>query len=233
MPFNQQNINSHQLCHDSICPFSRKVRILLSEKNIEFTLVNLESWEKKEKFLIKNPAGRVPIFFDKDNYLFVCEINNIVEYIEEKWCKNNLIGDNLVKRAESRRLQSWFDNKFYGDVTKHILQQRYYGVINPNSFKPSPNIISNSTHNLSMHLKYISSLLENNTYLAGGGISIADISAASHISALDYFGDIKWQNFEIVQNWYTLVKSRKSFGAILKDKILGIPPSPHYNKIDF
>ena len=84
-----------------------------------------------------------------------------------------------------------------------------------------------------MHLKYISSLLENNTYLAGGGISIADISAASHISALDYFGDIKWQNFEIVQNWYTLVKSRKSFGAILKDKILGIPPSPHYNKIDF
>ena len=164
----------------------------------------------------------------------IYEVSNIVEYIEEKWCKNSLIGEDLMQRAEVRRLQSWFDNKFYSDVTKHILQQRYYSLFATNTAKiPSPQTISNATHNLSIHLKYLSSILEDHNYLAGGKFSLADISAAVHISALDYFGDIKWQNFEIVQNWYSLIKSRKSFATILKDTIPGIDPNPYYSKIDF
>jgi glutathione S-transferase len=227
-------IENHQLCHEAICPFSRKLRILLEEKNINFSLVLLDQWDKKNDVLAQNSRSRTPIFFDKDNYIFICEVSNIVEYIEEKWCKNSLLGEDLVQRVEVRRLQSWFDNKLYSDVTKHILQQRYYSVFGiKRGVMPSTQIISNATHNLSIHLNYISSLLENNNYLAGGKFSIADISAAVHISTLDYFGDIKWKNFETVQSWYSLIKSRKSFSSVLKDKIPGIIPAPCYDKVDF
>ena len=234
MLLKNSEIDNHQLCHEVICPFSRKLRIILEEKNINFSLVLFDQWDKKNHVLAQNSRARTPIFFDKDNYLFICEVSNIVEYIEEKWCKNSLLGEDLMQRVEIRRLQSWFDNKLYSDVTKYILQQRYYSVFgNQRGEMPSAKIISNATHNLSIHLRYISSLLEGSNYLAGGKFSIADISAAVHISALDYFGDIKWQNFEIVQNWYSLIKSRKSFAAILKDRIPGIIPASCYSKVDF
>jgi glutathione S-transferase len=224
----------HQLCHEVICPFSRKLRILLEEKNISFSLVLFDEWKKKSQALAHNSRARTPIFFDKDNYLFICEVSNIVEYIEEKWCKNSLLGEDLTQRVEVRRLQSWFDNKLYDDVTKHILQQRYYSIFGNQKEKiPSTQVISNATHNLSIHLRYISSLLENSNYIAGRKFSIADISAAAHISTLDYFGDIKWKNFEAVQSWYSLIKSKKSFSSILKDKIPGIIPASCYSKVDF
>ena len=64
-------------------------------------------------------------------------------------------------------------------------------------------------------------------------MSLADFSAAGHISALDYVGDIDWQSKPIIKEWYAKIKSRPAFRNILSDQVSGFPPPRHYNDLDF
>ena len=65
--------------------------------------------------------------------------------------------------------------------------------------------------NLRYHLTYIGHLTETRSWLAGDAMSFADLAAAAHLSALDYLGEVPWEEFEPAKNWYALVKSRPSF----------------------
>ena len=49
------------LYHLWLSPFSRKVRIVLREKNLDFTLKTEKVWERRPEFLALSPAGEVPV----------------------------------------------------------------------------------------------------------------------------------------------------------------------------
>lgn len=40
-----------------LCPFSRKIRLLLSEKNVPFDLEREDPWAASDMFFNRNPAG--------------------------------------------------------------------------------------------------------------------------------------------------------------------------------
>ena len=46
--------------------------------------------------------------------------------------------------------------------------------------------------NIHYHLDYIAYLAERRNWLAGDDFSMADISAGAHLSAIDYLGDVPW-----------------------------------------
>ncbi|MFT6332538.1 MAG: glutathione S-transferase [Lentimonas sp.] len=224
----------YKLYHHILCPFSRKIRFLLSQKAVDFKLIEENFWERREIFVAINPMGSVPVLFDEHNRNVVCPSSTIAEYIEEKHDDNqNYFGNSLVIRAESRRLQSWLDEKFYVEVVKHLLNERYFNRFTKNPTSPNSENIRLAKNNLKIHLDYLEFLLENRKYLASDKISIADFSAAGHISSLDYFGDIDWPHRQILKEWYCLVKSQKGFGNILKDRVVGIVPPEYYHKLDF
>src|SRR6516162_2279159 len=54
------------LYHLWLSPFSRKVRIVLREKNLDFTLKTEKTWERRPEFRAQRPAGGVPVLFDRD-----------------------------------------------------------------------------------------------------------------------------------------------------------------------
>ena len=224
----------YRLYHHILCPFSRKVRVYLAAKEIDFNLVSENFWEKRKEFIVMNPAGTIPVLFDNLNGELICDSSVIIEYIEEKHNDGkNLIGNSLQTRAEARRIQKWFDEKFYNEVTKYILNERYFNRYLPTAQAPDSNILRIARNNLAIHLDYIEYLLENRKYLASDHISIADFAVAAQLSSIDYFGDISWQNHPIVKDWYSLVKSRKIFSEILKDKLINLKPPEWYIKIDF
>ena len=70
-------------------------------------------------------------------------------------------------------------------------------------------------------------------WLAGDSISLADITAAAHLSAIDYIGDVPWQDHPAAKDWYVRIKSRPSFKPLLEDVIPGFPPPSHYQNLDF
>lgn len=191
-------------------------------------------WEKRKSFIAMNPAGEIPILFDNSSANLVIGSSVIIEYIEEKYQNGkSFIGDNYAKRSEVRRLQSWFDQKFYNEIGRCITNERYFNRFQKASNAPSSENIHNARKNLPIHFSYIEYILESRKYLAGDQISVADFAAGAHISVIDYFGDINWNHFQAVKDWYSMVKSHKFFSAILKDRVVNTNPPEWYSKLDF
>ena len=70
-------------------------------------------------------------------------------------------------------------------------------------------------------------------WLAGDSLTYADLTAAAHLSAVDYLGDVPWDEDETARNWYARIKSRPSFRMLLDETLPGLPPSPSYANLDF
>ena len=214
-----------------LSPFSRKVNFFLREKGIDFETRNEPVWERREKFIKLNPAGKVPVFIDDDG-TSISESNAICEFIEEKNPEPNLIGKDIYSRAEVRRIVGWFDDKFTKEVVSKLVYEKIFKSFSGLG-EPDSNIIQNGIKNLRNHMQYICFLVERRKWLAGDDFSFADITAASFISTIDYIGDIVWDDYQEAKIWYVRIKSKQSFKSILEDKIASFPPVGHYSELEF
>ena len=219
------------LFHHPLCPFSRKVRVVLKEKNLDFELMPERVWERRPEYLEMNPAGEVPVMVEPDGKVIV-DSGVICEYLEEVYRDRLLMGIDPVDRAEIRRLVAWFDLKMNREVTLNLvgekMMKRMMGYGNPNS-----SAIRAGHSNIRYHLDYIGFLVERRRWLAGDHFSLADIAAAAHLSTLDYIGDVPWASHEPAKDWYARIKSRPAFRPLLTDHIPGHPPPAHYADLDF
>lgn len=220
------------LYHLALSPFSRKVRVVLREKNLDFELKVEKVWERRPEFLAMNPAGTVPVLVEGDGTT-IAESGVICEYLEEVHPgERTLIGSTPVERVEVRRLVAWFDQKFSREVTDNLLREKmmkkFLGLGEPNS-----SAIRAGYSNIHYHLDYIGWLTERRKFLAGDKYSLADVAAAAHLSCLDYIGDVPWSDHPRAKDWYARIKSRPAFRPLLGDLIAGAPPPKHYADLDF
>lgn len=219
------------LFHLWLHPFSRKVRIALAEKGLEFDLQIEKTWERRTEFLALNPAGDVPVLIEEDGTT-LANSQVICEYLEEVYSDVNLLGGDAVQRAETRRLTSWFDVKFNREVSDNLVGEKLMKQFLQMGEPHGPSVRAGHA-NIHYHLDYIGFLTEKRTWLAGEEFSLADITAAAHLSAIDYIGDVPWEEHEAAREWYAKIKSRKSFKALLEDRIPGFTPAGHYEDVDF
>jgi glutathione S-transferase len=217
--------------HLWLSPFCRKVRIVLAEKGLEFDSKIEKVWQRRDEFLRLNPAGSVPVLVEPDGAV-LAESSVVCEYLDEVYPDPPMIGATPAARAEARRLVAWFDDKFHREVTDNLLTEkldkRFMGMGGPDSAA-----IRAGHDNIGTHLDYIGYLSERRTWLAGDTLSLADAAAAAHISALDYLGDVPWEDHPHAKDWYVRIKSRPSFRPLLEDRIPGLPPPKHYADLDF
>lgn len=219
------------LYHFPLDPYSRKVRIVLKEKQLEFELELERPWERRERFLILNPAGETPVLLEPDGAA-VSDPTAICELIEERYPDPVLLGADALQRAEVRRLVGWFDRKFHREVTQNLVDEKI-GKRLAGRGGPDSAAIRAGKANIRTHLDYIGWLCDRRVWLAGELFSLADIAAAAQLSAVDYLGDVPWDDHPEAKDWYARVKSRPSFRPLLADHIPGVPPPPHYADLDF
>lgn len=219
------------LYHLWLSPDCRKVRVALLEKGLVFELRAEYIWERRDEFLALNPAGDVPVLVESDGSA-LSGSNAICEFLDEVHPDPPLIGRQALGRAEVRRLVHWFDGKFDSEVTENLvgekIMKRLLGQGAPNS-----KAVRAGHANIHHHLDYIGYLTERRIWLAGDTFSLADITAAAHLSTIDYLGDVPWKEHEEAKDWYARVKSRPSFRALLEDNVPGAPPQRHYANLDF
>jgi len=219
------------LYHIWLSPESRVIRLLLATKDQEFELRIEKTWERRSEFLALNPAGTVPVLVEDDGTV-IAGFGAVAEYVDEAYPEPPMIGDGPVARAEVRRLVDWFDRKFGSEVTANLVEEkimkRFLGL-----GQPSSSAIRAGQLNIHHHLDYIGWLCERRKWLAGDDFSLADIAAAAHLSAVDYLGDVPWNDHEPARDWYARVKSRPAFRPLLADAIPGCPPPKHYADLDF
>lgn len=225
------------LLHYPLCAFSRSIRLALVECGIEAELTEEKPWEWRPAFLEINPAGLLPVLAtDEDGP--ICGAYAISEYLDETPGDARARGFRLfpgeaIARAEVRRLVDWFDHKFYEEVTSYLVEEKVFRRFGPNRSPPDMEAMRAGHENLRYHLAYVSHLAETRSWLAGNTMSFADLAAAAHLSALDYLGEVPWEDYEPAKNWYALLKSRPSFRPLLADRVAGFIPSGSYADLDF
>jgi glutathione S-transferase len=164
----------------------------------------------------------------------------IAEYLDETrgadLGEQRMLPPDPARRVEVRRLMSWFNDKFFAEVSGPLTTERLYKRYMPENAgggAPEADVIRAARHNLRYHLAYIGWLVRMRDWLAGERMSYADLAAAAHLSAVDYLGDVPWNEDETAKNWYARIKSRPSFRPMLAETLPGVPPSTTYADLDF
>lgn len=209
----------------------RKVRLVLGEKKLDYDCRVEPVWDRREAFLTMNPAGEVPVMVEPDGTI-LCDGTAIAEYLDETTPTPSLNGSSPLERAEVRRLVGWFDGKFNGEVTANLVGEKVLKRLMRTGY-PSSDAIRAGLGNIRYHLDYIGFLTERRNWLAGRSLSLADLTAAAHLSCIDYIGDVPWAHNESAKTWYARIKSRPSFRSILADTVPGIAPVETYANLDF
>lgn len=227
------------LFHHPICPHSRFVRLALEEYGVSPRLVEERVWERREEFLEFNPAATTPVLVEEGTPP-VPGAGVIAEYLDETrgltLGEFRLLPADLAGRVEVRRLLIWFNDKFFDEVSGALAMERVYKRYIPASRgggSPDTETLRAAKSNIKYHLAYIGWLVRKRDWLAGDRLTYADLAAAAHLSAVDYLGDVPWDEDETAKNWYARIKSRPSFRALLEEALPGLPPASSYANLDF
>jgi glutathione S-transferase len=164
----------------------------------------------------------------------------IAEYLDESRGaaagERRLLPGERGARIEVRRLTSWFNDKFFEEVSGPLVTERVYKRYMPTAGgggAPDTETLRAAKSNIKYHLAYIGWLIRKRDWLAGDNLTYADLSAAAHLSVADYLGDVPWDEDETAKSWYARVKSRPSFRGLLAESLPGLAPAKTYADLDF
>jgi glutathione S-transferase len=223
------------LYHAPLDPNSRFIRLAMGELQMEAEFVEERPHERRREFLILNPAGEIPVLVEHDGQV-VPGAGVIAEYLDET--RGLVLGDRRLlpedpaTRVEVRRLIHWFTVKFHAEVSEPLVHEKV-GKRQSGGGAPDPATLRAARANIRYHLKYLGHLLHQRNWLAGDRLTYADLAAAAHLSAVDYLGDVPWDEDEAAKHWYQRLKSRPSFRPLLAERLRGLTPAPEYADLDF
>ena len=227
------------LFHHPLSPVSRYIRLILGEYGMAVRLAEERFWDRREEFLLLNPAGEIPVLV-ADGLPPVPGTAIIAEYIEETLpaseSVDRLLPAEVAERVEVRRLASWFNDKFHTEVSGPLVLERVfkrYMRQEQGGGSPDSETLRVARHNIRYPLAYLGWLVRTRDWLAGERLSLADLAAAAHLSVADYLGEVPWSEDEAAKHWYARVKSRPSFRPLLAESVAGVAPATHYADLDF
>jgi glutathione S-transferase len=138
-------------------------------------------------------------------------------------------------RAEVRRVADWFLGKMEAEVTGYLLTEKVLKRKRApgNGAAPDAAAIRAARANIRYHLGYAGYLAARRDCLVGRELTYADLAAAAAFSAVDYLGEVPWEEDATAKAWYARMKSRPSFRPLLADSLKGMPAASHYANLDF
>ncbi|MEE9568764.1 MAG: glutathione S-transferase family protein [Candidatus Binatia bacterium] len=199
-----------KLYHFPVSTNSRKVRILLIEKGLEFERIDVDLTKKEQKnpeYLKIHPFGQVPALDDDGFILYDSTIIN--EYLEDEYPHPPLLPSDSEGRARARLMEDFRDIHF----TPHFVEI-LHEVRKPETERDQK-VIQNAKGIITQCFDRIDKELEGKEYLAGT-FSLADISYMPNIALLERFEipvDPKYKN---MRAWIERLKARPSFAESAK-----------------
>ena len=229
-----------RLFHYPLSVPSRFVRLVFGECDLSPELVEERVWERREEFLLLNPAATLPVVVENDGPA-IAGAWAVSEYLDETrgfgLAERRLLPPGSDQRAEVRRLTEWFVYKFDDEVTSYLVEEkvvkRERAKAGGNGGAPDSTLLRAARANIRTHLLYIQHLIAAKNWLAGDRISYADLAAAAALSVADYMGEVPWAEAGEAKDWYMRMKSRPTFRPLLADRIRAARPPGHYDELDF
>src|ERR671923_761018 len=160
---------------------SRKVRMALIEKGLEFERANVDLSKREQKspeYLKIHPFGQVPALDDEGFILYDSTIIN--EYLEDEYPYPPLMPKDSEGRARVRLMEDFRDNYFNPHFVKIIYETR-----KPEAER-NAQIIESAKAEISKCFERIETALQGHEYVAGS-FSLADVAFMPNLDLLDRF----------------------------------------------
>jgi glutathione S-transferase len=212
-----------RLVHLLMSPACRLVRLALTEKRIPVTLQ-----------ASSDPLAHLPVLMELDGSTLT-GLWAIMDHLEALQPDPPLFPEDPVERAEALRLLDYLMGTFNEEVSRRILYQKAAQAHTGSPLRQSPDmqVLRAGRAGLRAALQTLGRLADEHGFLAARDLSIADLAAAAHLSALDYFGEVPFAEFQPLAEWYARIKSRPAFRTLLGDRVPGQPPVAKYADLDF
>lgn len=167
-------------------PYTRKVRIVLAEKKIEYDFVVESPWTPGNKVADYNPLGKIPVLvLDDDTALFDSRV--IVEYIDNVTPNNKLFPAPNRERIEVKRWEALADGLCDAAVAALLEGKR------PTN-EQSADWIERQLAKVKRALAFMSEELDDKSFCMGTHISMADLALGTALGYLNFrFPEIAWQ----------------------------------------
>jgi glutathione S-transferase len=187
---------------------SRKVRIALLEKGLEFERVNVDLSKREQKnpeYLKIHPFGQIPALDDEGFVIYDSTVIN--EYLEDEYPYPPLMPSDSEGRARARLMEDFRDTHF-NPYFVHIIQE----TRKPEGERDEQRI-QNAKAEITKGLDRIESELLDREYLAGP-FSLADVAFMSNLELLDRFSiPVDANKYKKTVAWIDRLKARPSFAA--------------------
>jgi len=186
-------------------PFTRKVRIVLAEKKIEYDFEIDSPWVEDSKVPNVNPLGKIPVLLLDDNTpLFDSRV--IVEYIDNVTPNSKLFPATNRERTEVKRWEALADGLCDAAVSALLEAKR------PKK-EQSASWIARQRDKVSRSLVFMASELGDKSFCMGTHFSLADIAVGTALGYLVFrFPDINWQeSHPNLDKLYSKLIQRPSF----------------------
>src|SRR5258705_14713 len=119
----------YTLYHHPFCPHSRFIRLALGEHGLDLRLVEERAWERREGFLLLNPAAATPVLM-AEGFPPIPGAGIIAEYLDEthglEAGDRRLLPASMAERVEGRRLMARFNEKFFEGVSNPLVTERIH-----------------------------------------------------------------------------------------------------------
>ena len=187
---------------------SRKVRIALLEKGLEFERISIDLSKREQKnpeYLKVHPFGQIPALDDEGFIVYDSTIIN--EYLEDEYPYPALMPNDSEGRARARLLEDFRDTHF-----NPYFVQIIYELRKPEGERDLTRI-DNAKSEILKAFDRIEMELDGKEFLAGT-FSLADIAFMSNFDLLDRFGiAVDASKYPKTVAWIARLKARPSFAA--------------------
>ena len=187
---------------------SRKVRIALLEKGLEFQRINVDLSKREQKnpeYLKIHPFGQVPALDDEGFIIYDSTVIN--EYLEDEYPYPSLMPKDSEGRARARLMEDFRDTHFNVSCV-HIMQE----MRKPEGERDGQRI-DNARAAIIQAFDRIETELNGNEYLAGS-FSLADIAFMANLELLERFAiPVDSGKYSQTAAWINRLKARPSFSA--------------------
>ncbi|HWX76271.1 MAG TPA: glutathione S-transferase family protein [Candidatus Acidoferrales bacterium] len=186
---------------------SRKVRIALLEKGLEFERVNVDLSKREQKspeYLKIHPFGQIPALDDEGFILYDSTIIN--EYLEDEYPYPALMPEGSEGRARARMMEDFRDTHFNPPCVRLIYETR-----KPEAERDT-NLVAAAKADIAKCFERIDKELQGKEYLAGS-FSLADIAFMANFDLLDRFQITVDPKHKSSIDWIARLKARPSFAA--------------------
>jgi glutathione S-transferase len=197
-----------------LSPFVRKVRCVLTEKQVAYELVATNPFDKGGDFLKRSPLGRIPALDDEQGRS-LADSTVIAEYLEERFPAPPLFPRDPYDRARVRWFDEYADGGMAPSLTAKVFFQR---VISAKLIKGGCDeaIVQSALKELPTFLGYLERELGGHDYLVAETFTLADVSVACQLVNLRHAGvEIDPAQFPAVAAWFTRIVARPSLKALV------------------